>query len=107
VHADAANSLAIAGFSLGMPPSMPARAHTLPGYWLDENGAAQRQTQLVLDEISASLASFAAVLSSEEQRLADYAAIRNAGYPAYLGGPFAFRRRDLTGAAAGRTTSSR
>lgn len=106
-HADDANALARAGFSVGMPASIPARTRAGPGYWLDETGAAQRQTQLVLEDIGANIASFAAVLSADEQRLADYAAIRDAGYPAYLGGPFAFRRRDLTGSAAERAASSR
>ena len=32
----------------------------------------------------------AAGRSEEELRVADYAAVRQAGYPAYLGGPFAF-----------------
>jgi 3-hydroxyacyl-CoA dehydrogenase/enoyl-CoA hydratase/3-hydroxybutyryl-CoA epimerase len=106
-HADDVNALARAGFSVGMTAAIPARTHAGRGYWLDETGVAQQQTQLVLDEISVNVASFAAVLSADEQRLADYAAIRNAGYPAYLGGPFAFRRRDLTGGADGRTLSSR
>jgi 3-hydroxyacyl-CoA dehydrogenase / enoyl-CoA hydratase / 3-hydroxybutyryl-CoA epimerase len=106
-HSNDADALARAGFPVGAPASIPARTHAGPGYWLDETGAAQSQIRLVLEEISANLASLAAVLSADEQRLADYAAIRDAGFPAYLGGPFAFRRRDLTGAAAGRTTSSR
>ena len=29
--------------------------------------------------------------SEEALRVADYAAVTQAGYPAYLGGPFAFR----------------
>jgi hypothetical protein len=28
-----------------------------------------------------------------ERRMADYAAVNSAGYPAYLGGPFTFRER--------------
>jgi 3-hydroxyacyl-CoA dehydrogenase/enoyl-CoA hydratase/3-hydroxybutyryl-CoA epimerase len=106
-HAEDAGALATAGFLVGTARPTPARTHAGHGYWLDESGAGQRQAQLALEEISANLESFAAALSADEQRLADYAAIRNAGYPAYLGGPFAFLRRDLTGATAGRAASSR
>ena len=33
--------------------------------------------------------------SEEALRVADYAAVTQAGYPAYLGGPFAFRSEQL------------
>ena len=44
----------------------------------------------VLAGISDAIAPLAEGRSDEDLRIADYAAVRQAGYPAYLGGPYAF-----------------
>jgi 3-hydroxyacyl-CoA dehydrogenase/enoyl-CoA hydratase/3-hydroxybutyryl-CoA epimerase len=89
-------ALSTVGFSriAGAAPQS-ARRRVQPGYWMDDDIAdVQRSAaRAVLEEISAAVAPMLERLSSDEQRLADYAAIRDAGYPAYLGGPFAFLER--------------
>jgi 3-hydroxyacyl-CoA dehydrogenase/enoyl-CoA hydratase/3-hydroxybutyryl-CoA epimerase len=91
-------ALSAAGFSriAGAPPR-PARRRVQPGYWVDDDIAdVQRSAaRAVLEEISAVVAPMLERLSTDERRLADYAAIRDAGYPAYLGGPFAFLERGV------------
>jgi 3-hydroxyacyl-CoA dehydrogenase / enoyl-CoA hydratase / 3-hydroxybutyryl-CoA epimerase len=47
----------------------------------------------VLERISEVVSPWAKGRSPEELRIADYAVVREAGYPAYLGGPFAFGAR--------------
>ena len=47
----------------------------------------------VLRAISAASIPFGSGLSFEEKRMADYACITQAGFPAYLGGPFTFAER--------------
>jgi 3-hydroxyacyl-CoA dehydrogenase/enoyl-CoA hydratase/3-hydroxybutyryl-CoA epimerase len=87
-----------AGFSrMADRPPQPARHRAQPGYWVDDDiDDGQRcAARAVLGEISAAVTPMAARLSIDEQRIADYAAIRDAGYPAYLGGPFAFLARGL------------
>jgi 3-hydroxyacyl-CoA dehydrogenase/enoyl-CoA hydratase/3-hydroxybutyryl-CoA epimerase len=91
-------ALSAAGFSrmAGRPPQA-ARRRAWPGYWIDDDVADLQRSaaRAVLQEISAAVAPMAERLSTDEQRLADYATIRDAGYPAYLGGPFAFLGRCL------------
>lgn len=47
----------------------------------------------VLNNISNAVSSWIAQLTPEERRLADYAVVKETGYPAYLGGPFTFAER--------------
>ena len=78
-----------AGFP-GMPLAAPARTRSLPGYWLDsEAGEARRR----LNEIAGQARRLADTLSAGEGRMADYAIVRQTGFPSYLGGPFAFATR--------------
>ncbi len=44
----------------------------------------------ILKQIHDVVAPLAEGRSREELRVADYAAVRQTGYPGYLGGPFAF-----------------
>ena len=97
-HTAQASLLARAGFSgLSDEPQMPVRMQARSGYWLDDGQADSTAgaARAAIERICGVLEPMAARLSEEERRLADYAAIRDAGFPAYLGGPFAFRERDL------------
>jgi 3-hydroxyacyl-CoA dehydrogenase/enoyl-CoA hydratase/3-hydroxybutyryl-CoA epimerase len=88
-------ALGATGFSRMADRPPPARRRAEPGYWVDDEIAdgQRRAARAVLQEISVALTPMADRLSTDEQRLADYAAIRDVGYPAYLGGPFAFLGR--------------
>jgi len=58
------------------------------GYWFDSEPIteAKRAMRAVLDDVAR--AARALELTESEQRLADYALVTQAGFPAYLGGPF-------------------
>jgi 3-hydroxyacyl-CoA dehydrogenase/enoyl-CoA hydratase/3-hydroxybutyryl-CoA epimerase len=86
---DDAPALAAAGFA-GFGEAAPQRERRLPGYWLDGEHPHARAARETLAKISAAVAPLGQGRSDEELRVADYAAVRLAGYPAYLGGPFAF-----------------
>jgi len=93
-----AAALRAAGFSqIAQGSPQPARYRAERGYWVEDDivDAQRYAARAVLQEISAAVTPMMARLSIDEQRLADYAAIRDAGYPAYLGGPFAFLGRGL------------
>lgn len=90
IEASPLDALASAGFA-GAAAVAPLRRRAEPGYWVDTApGAAARAS---LDAISDAVLAVAPGLAPDERRLADYAVVREAGYPAYLGGPFAFRVR--------------
>ncbi len=84
-----AAALAAAGFA-GMGEAAPARQRCLPGYWIDSDDARARIARATLARIGEAVRPLGAGRSEEELRIADYAAVRQAGYPAYLGGPHAF-----------------
>ena len=91
VAASPAEVLVCAGFVgvAALAPPLPGRAPT--GYWVDSPAGAAAAA--VLAKIGDAVQAAAPDLSPDDRRLADYAAVRDAGYPAYLGGPFAFRAR--------------
>jgi 3-hydroxyacyl-CoA dehydrogenase/enoyl-CoA hydratase/3-hydroxybutyryl-CoA epimerase len=96
-HADRTDILAQVGFlAAERTRTKPARFRTTPGLWLDdtESGHVGREAKAILQSMSAGVESLASQLTPQEQRIADYASITQAGYPGYLGGPFAFRRRE-------------
>ena len=68
----------------------PLRQREQSGYWIDGDDPRAADAMAVLKQIHDSVASIAGGASAEELRVADYAAIRQTGYPGYLGGPFAF-----------------
>ena len=84
-----AAALAAAGFA-GMGEAAPARQRCLPGHWIDSDDARARIARAALARIGEAVRPLGAGRSEEELRIADYAAVRQAGYPAYLGGPHAF-----------------
>jgi 3-hydroxyacyl-CoA dehydrogenase/enoyl-CoA hydratase/3-hydroxybutyryl-CoA epimerase len=66
----------------------PVRTRARNGYWIDGEGADASHAHALLAIIGEAVAPFRAGRTAEELRLADYAIVREAGYPAYLGGPF-------------------
>ena len=81
------DALADAGF----PGSGRRTVRPTRGYWVEQE--AGRRSRAALEAISSAVASLGAALSPEQRRLADYAVVAATGYPAYLGGPFAFADR--------------
>jgi 3-hydroxyacyl-CoA dehydrogenase/enoyl-CoA hydratase/3-hydroxybutyryl-CoA epimerase len=90
-----ATVLAAIGFTRpGLPKIAPLRRRTRPGYWLNENDDDPRRRPALelMQRIGAAIAPLAEGLTPEQLRVADYAVVRELGYPAYLGGPGAFER---------------
>jgi 3-hydroxyacyl-CoA dehydrogenase/enoyl-CoA hydratase/3-hydroxybutyryl-CoA epimerase len=87
---DRKDALAAAGFS-GLGPAKVQRERASPGYWIEGEDPRAPEAIAVLRRIHDAAASLAGGRSDEDLRVADYAAVVKAGYPAYLGGPFAFR----------------
>jgi 3-hydroxyacyl-CoA dehydrogenase/enoyl-CoA hydratase/3-hydroxybutyryl-CoA epimerase len=81
-------ALASAGFTPGH--AMPDAAFDGLGYWFDSEPitAAKRAVRVLLADITRAARALAAELTPAEQRIADYAMVTQAGFPAYLGGPF-------------------
>lgn len=86
--------LAAIGFTFsGLPTAPPLRSRTLPGYWLQHHDEPRQSAALqLMQRISAATAPLSHGHNAEELRMADYAAVSELGYPAYLGGPAAFAR---------------
>jgi 3-hydroxyacyl-CoA dehydrogenase/enoyl-CoA hydratase/3-hydroxybutyryl-CoA epimerase len=89
-----ADALACAGFA-GMSAASPVRERCLPGQWIAGEDARAKLARAALARIGEAVAPLRAGRSEQELRIADYAAVRQAGYPAYLGGPFAFAAATL------------
>ncbi len=91
-----AEALAAAGFTGLDREVAPVRTRVAPGYWVEGADGDPRAARAlaVLDRISEAVSPWAATRSHEDLRIADYAVIRETGYPAYLGGPFAFGARN-------------
>lgn len=90
---DAAEALAAAGFvNAARSRAAPARDRAAPGYWIDSAAEDPRRGRAlaVLDCIAEAVAPWAAGRTPVELQIADYAVVSQTGYPAYLGGPFAF-----------------
>jgi 3-hydroxyacyl-CoA dehydrogenase / enoyl-CoA hydratase / 3-hydroxybutyryl-CoA epimerase len=85
-----APALAAAGFKSPASAEI-ARERVRPGYWVESDDPQARRALAALRRIHDAVAPLAVGRTDEDLRLADYAAVRQAGYPAYLGGPFAFR----------------
>jgi 3-hydroxyacyl-CoA dehydrogenase/enoyl-CoA hydratase/3-hydroxybutyryl-CoA epimerase len=88
-----ADALAAVGFTrAGLARVAPVRQTTLPGYWVtgDDNDPRRTKALAFLKRISEAVAPWSPNRSHEELRIADYAVVRELGYPGYLGGPFAF-----------------
>lgn len=89
---DAAPALAAAGFA-GVGQAAPQRERALPGYWIESGEVGAADALGVLRRIHEAAQPLAAGQSEEALRVADYAAVTQGGYPAYLGGPFSFHSR--------------
>ena len=87
---DEADAHAAAGFS-GFGEVAPVRECQLPGYWLEGADPRARRAMDIVKKIRAATAPLGEGKSEEDLRVADFAAVRQAGYPAYLGGPFVYR----------------
>lgn len=85
-----ADALAAAGFS-GFSEAMPVRERQLPGYWIESADPIARRALDIAKKIGAATAPLGQGRCEEDLRVADYAAVKQAGYPAYLGGPFVYR----------------
>ena len=75
----------------------PVRTRSLPGYWVDGPDEDARNARALLDRIGAAVLPLGQGRAEAELRLADYAIVRETGYPGYLGGPFAFQSRARRG----------
>ncbi len=87
-----AGALAAAGFTghVGQSAS-PLRERERPGYWVESDDARAARALAVLRDIRDAVTPLAEGRAAEELRVADYAVIRQTGYPGYLGGPFSFK----------------
>lgn len=65
-------------------PAIVAAAQAIPG---------DKAEEATLHAIGAAVTPLGASLTSQEKRMADYACVAQAGFPAFLGGPFTFAER--------------
>jgi 3-hydroxyacyl-CoA dehydrogenase/enoyl-CoA hydratase/3-hydroxybutyryl-CoA epimerase len=86
-----AGALAAAGFAGLGERLAPLRERERPGYWVESDDARAVRALAALKDIRDAVAPLAVGRSAEELRVADYAVIRQTGYPGYLGGPFSFK----------------
>ena len=93
--AGASLALAAAGFA-GLGKAAPPRNRQQPGYWIEGDDESARAALTVLRRIHDAARPLASGQSEEALRVADYAAVTRAGYPAYLGGPFALHSERWT-----------
>ncbi|MEH2476543.1 3-hydroxyacyl-CoA dehydrogenase/enoyl-CoA hydratase/3-hydroxybutyryl-CoA epimerase [Nitrobacteraceae bacterium AZCC 2161] len=94
------DALAAVGFTRAdLARAAPVRQRAQLGYWVDDEDGDPRRTAAlaILRRIGDAVAPWAANRSPDELRIADYAVVRELGYPAYLGGPFIFgmARREM------------
>ena len=84
-----ADALTAAGFK-GPAGADVVRERVQRGYWIEGDDARAARALAVLTRIHDAVAPLGVGRTDEDLRVADYAAVSQAGYPAYLGGPFAF-----------------
>jgi len=90
-----ASALAAAGFA-GLDQALPMRDRQNRGYWIESDDPSARSALAALRRIHDAARSLAAGQTEEALRVADYAVVTQAGYPAYLGGPFSFHSERWT-----------
>jgi 3-hydroxyacyl-CoA dehydrogenase/enoyl-CoA hydratase/3-hydroxybutyryl-CoA epimerase len=91
--------LATLGFTRPGLPTVPAlRRSAGSGYWLYQSDQdPRRQPALALmQRLSKAVLPLTVDLTADQRRIADYAVVRELGYPAYLGGPCAFGQRETS-----------
>ena len=86
---DQADTLAAAGFS-GFGEAAPVRARLTSGFWIDSDDPRAVASRAILERMIQAVRPLGEGRSEEELRVADFAAVTQASFPAYLGGPFAF-----------------
>lgn len=86
---DQADTLAAAGFS-GFGEAAPVRARLTSGFWIDSDDPRAVAARAILERMIQAVRPLGQGRSEEELRVADFAAVTQASFPAYLGGPFAF-----------------
>ena len=97
-----ADAAAFAGFGGGRNPSPSAAWSARDGLWFEQpQSDLERRAARLMTAAASAVRSRAAVLTGEEQRLADYATVKELGFPAYAGGPFAVLARLPSPSAAG------
>jgi 3-hydroxyacyl-CoA dehydrogenase/enoyl-CoA hydratase/3-hydroxybutyryl-CoA epimerase len=84
---DKAEALAAAGFA-DFGEAEPVRSRLTPGYWIDSDDPRAAAARDVLKRINETVEPLGRGRSDEERRVADFATVTRAGFPAYLGGPF-------------------
>jgi 3-hydroxyacyl-CoA dehydrogenase / enoyl-CoA hydratase / 3-hydroxybutyryl-CoA epimerase len=82
-------ALAAAGFA-SVGTAAPLRERQRSGYWIEGGDPRAGAALAVLRNIYDAARPLAVGQSDEALRAANYAAVTQAGYPAYLGGPFSF-----------------
>ncbi len=90
-----ASALAAAGFA-GLGQALPMRDRQNRGYWIESDDPSARSALAALRRIHDAAQVLAAGQTEEALRVADYAVVTQAGYPAYLGGPFSFHSERWT-----------
>jgi 3-hydroxyacyl-CoA dehydrogenase/enoyl-CoA hydratase/3-hydroxybutyryl-CoA epimerase len=95
-------ALTAAGWFRNDERPRPVRSRATSGYWIDGPGEESAAARSIFERIGTALAPLAGSRSAGELRLADYAIVKETGYPPYLGGPFAFmaRRCGFVGASS-------
>lgn len=84
--AAASDALRAAGF--GGSAGSPVQTRALPGYWIERaDDPLAVDARARVEKILGIAASYARLLSPQERRIADYALVKDYGFPAYLGGP--------------------
>lgn len=88
---NAPEGLSAAGFAHTGPRPPAVRGVASSGFWLDEiDDPRCVAARLALRPVVEHARRLATTLDADERRLADYAVVSRTGFPAYLGGPFAF-----------------
>lgn len=88
-------AIAAAGFvNRDVPSPSPVQCRTGPGYWVDLSADPRAVTaRAELVRIAGEALRLTETLSPQERRMVDYALVSQYGFPAYMGGPFAFAAR--------------
>ncbi|HKU95784.1 MAG TPA: enoyl-CoA hydratase-related protein [Vineibacter sp.] len=89
-----ADATSFAGFAGGRNRRPSAAWSARDGIWFEQpESDIERRAAVLMTAAANAVRARASVLSGEEQRLADYAAVKELGFPAYAGGPFAVLAR--------------
>ncbi|MEQ8935072.1 MAG: hypothetical protein RIE56_04695, partial [Amphiplicatus sp.] len=83
-------SLRRAGFWPLEGPRVPVQSQVSESYWFQASSDPQaEEARELIHQIAVAARDMAPRLTQEEKSMADYAIVKEHGFPAYLGGPFA------------------